>query len=72
MPLISRRIRSFPRATVSLSILKRYDVGFVTLGFDFDGLCYFVPDGFSLLFAQTLVASTIILCEQALPAVVTG
>jgi hypothetical protein len=53
-----RTRRSYTRLITPLSskTLVGWKVELVTLGFDFDGLCFLVPGGVSLVFAQILVA----------------
>jgi hypothetical protein len=45
-----------PDYTFIEQTLIGWKVELVTLGFDFDGLCFLVPDDVSLVFAQILLA----------------
>ena len=54
---------------LSSKTLVGWKIELVTLGFNFDGVCFFVPDGVALLFVQILIALGIIFCEQALPVI---
>ena len=58
LPNTKRTRRSYTRLITPLSskTLVGWKVELVTLGFDFDGLCFLVPEGVSLVFAQILVA----------------